>query len=215
MKKYLISALLVAITAILFLTGSTKASPLINKQGIQTDSLSAYSGRYEASQNNITLQYELEAINGKLIATNLTSGQKLNLKRTANDNFMVEEMGIPISFVRDEAKKVTEIQMPDGTVWKKLDKSKTETVNQASYKEYLGKYQLNNNGAVASIEILIKYGKLWAELSADNTNSPITNTGKDSFTINATGESLQFTRDAGNKVAHLLLKEKDAFVKLK
>jgi hypothetical protein len=215
MKKYFISVLLVSIIGIQFSAGISKASPSVTKQGVQTDSLSDYWGRYEASQNNITLQYELEVINGKLIATNLTSGQKLTLKHTVNDDFMVEEMCIPITFVRDGTKRVSEIQMPDGTVWKKLEKLKTEVVAPANYKEYLGKYQLNNNGTIASIEIVAKYGKLWALLSGDNTNSPITNTGKDSFTINATGEPLKFTRDAGNGVARLLHKEKDFFVKLK
>ena len=215
MKKYLIGVLLLSITGVQFWGGRANASSSITKQELLADSLNDYSGRYEASQNNITLQYELEVINGKLIATNLTSGQKLNLKHTNNDDFMVEEMGVPITFVRNGTKKVSEIQMPDGTVWKKLEKSKIEVVSPANYKEYLGKYQLNNNGTTASIEIVAKYGKLWALLSAGNTNSPITNTGKDSFTINATGEPLKFTRDAGNKVESLLHREKDVFVKLK
>ena len=215
MKKYLIGVLLVSITGIQFWGGTANASSSITKQEVLADSLSDYSGRYEASQNNITLQYELEVINGRLIATNLTSGQKLNLKHTNNDDFMVEEMGVPITFVRNGAKKVSEIQMPDGTVWKKLENLKIEVVSPANYKEYLGKYQLNNNGTTASIEIVAKYGKLWALLSAGNTDSPITNTGKDSFTINATGEPLKFTRAAGNKVESLLHQEKDVFVKLK
>lgn len=215
MKKYLISTLLVFVIGVLFSAANAKANPSITKQKIQADSLSEYRGRYEASQNNITLQYELEVVNGKLLATNLTSGQQLNLKHASKDDFMVEEMGIPITFVRDGGKKISAIQMPDGTVWKKLQKSTTETVSPANYDDYLGKYQLNNNGKIVSVEIAAKYGKLWASSSAENINSPITSTGKDSFTINATGEPLKFTRDAGNKVAGLVQKEKDAFVKLK
>jgi hypothetical protein len=215
MKKYFISTLLVLVFGITFSAIKAKANPSIPRQKIQADSLNDYTGRYEASQNNITLQYELEVVNGKLLATNLTSGQQLNLKHSSNDDFMVEEMGIPIRFVRDGGTKINAIQMPDGTVWKKLEKPTTETVNPANYKEYLGKYQLNNNGKIASVEIVAKYGKLWALLSAENINSPITDTGKDSFTINATGEPLKFTRDASNKVTSLIQKEKDIFVKLK
>lgn len=214
MKKYLISKLMVSVTAILLSIQVTKAMGHIMQQSIQTDSLSDYSGRYEASQNNITLQYEIEVTGGKLIATNLTSGQKLNLKRTANDDFMVEEMGVPITFIRDGAKKVSEIQMPDGTVWKKLAKSTTEAITLANYKEYLGKYQLNNNGTVVTVEIVAKYGKLWALLSTGDLSSPLSNTLNDSFTINATGDTLRFSRDAG-KVTRLLLKEKNVFVKVK
>jgi len=214
MKKYLISKLMVSVTAILLSVQVTKAMGHIMQQSIQVDSLSDYSGRYEASQNNITLQYEIEVTAGKLIATNLTSGQKLNLKRTANDDFMVEEMGVPITFIRDGAKKVSEIQMPDGTVWKKLAKPTTEAITPANYKEYLGKYQLNNNGTVVTVEIAAKYGKLWALLSTGDLSSPLSNTLNDSFTINATGDTLRFSRDAG-KVTRLLLKEKNVFVKVK
>jgi hypothetical protein len=215
MKKYLISTLLVFVMGVLFSAINAEANPLITQQKIQADSLNEFTGRYEASQNNITLQYELEVVNGRLLATNLTSGQQLNLKHSSNDDFMVEEMGIPIKFVRDGGKKVSAIQMPDGTVWKKLEKLTTEVVSPANYKEYLGKYQWNNNGKIASVEIAARYGKLWALLSAENINSPITDTGKDSFTINAIGEPLKFTRDAGNKVVSLIQKEKDVFVKLK
>jgi hypothetical protein len=215
MKKYLIGLLLLSVTEIQSWAGTAAACSAAIRKEMSADSLSDYVGRYEASQNNITLQYELEAVNGKLIATNLTSGQILNLKHINNDDFMVEEMGIPISFMRDGAKKVSEIQMPDGTTWKKLEKLKTEPPSPANYKDYLGRYQLKNNGATATIEVVIKYGKLWALLSANNTNSPITNTGKDSFAINATGEPLKFTRDASDKVTSLRQQESDVFVKLK
>src|ERR1700744_1099390 len=105
MKKYLI------LTALFVLTQSTfcLATPSIRvnyNRLKQTDSLSAYIGKYQQLQGGQIA--DVYAENGTLKARS-ADGPVLTLVHKSGDDFVVAENGITVKFIRDKDNKVMQV----------------------------------------------------------------------------------------------------------
>jgi len=94
--------------------GATKAQAIINRQ---TDSLSAYTGKFKMTKGNQAVFLQLDVVNNELVATQVWDGEKLLVKHLSGDKFMVAGFDWPVKFIRDTNGKVIKIIVSGTGLW--------------------------------------------------------------------------------------------------
>jgi len=86
------------------------AGPLMKGNKInQQNPLEAYAGKYSMTVNGKTGQIEISAKGDHLVLHETWTGDDFNLKHLSGDNFMMEKREWPITFNRDNTKKIVSV----------------------------------------------------------------------------------------------------------
>jgi len=113
MKNILLLFMVIAFKQSAF-AGATEAQAIINQQ---TDSLSAYTGKFKMTRQNQSIFLQLDIVNNELVATQVWDGEKLLVKHLSGDKFMVAGFDWPVKFIRDTNGKVIKIIVSGTGLW--------------------------------------------------------------------------------------------------
>ncbi|WP_295798848.1 hypothetical protein [Mucilaginibacter sp.] len=115
MKKILLLFIVLALRQSAF-AGATEAKTIINQQ---TDSLSAYTGKFKMTRQNQSIFLQLDIVNNELVATQVWDGEKLLVKHISGDKFMVAGFDWPVKFIRGADGDVIKIIVSGTGLWVK------------------------------------------------------------------------------------------------
>ena len=79
-----------------------------------------YMGKYQITANGQTLSIEIALKNGQLEATQLWDGANSSLDFVSGDDFIINALSIPLKFIRDNEKKITQLVLNGADVFTKV-----------------------------------------------------------------------------------------------
>lgn len=208
MKKYLFLLLFVSIQTM-------GASLKISKTHQPAAGLEQFTGKYKRMQGTTVLMLNIYIENGKLVSKQLWDNAVKPIDEVKGDEFIVPQVKWPVKFIRDKTNKVTQMLVAGHDLWTRVDSKPLDTeAMPASPAEYLGKYQKTTGGQNLILEISLKNGKIWGTQLWDGGKSQLSYIAGDSFVVNSTDWSIEFTRNGDKKVAQLLLNGKEVFTRV-
>jgi len=120
MKKYLTLTLLFIFLQNRFCKADPKSERSTTFYENITDSVTAYTGKYQKDFNGTMFYLEISLEDGELIGTQLWDNQKMSLKHLSRDNFIVSGLDWSVKFTRDKEGKVTQVQVMGKDLWTKV-----------------------------------------------------------------------------------------------
>jgi len=116
MKNILMLLIVITLKQSAF-AGAPAAQTITNQNIIQTDSLSAYTGKFKMTKGNQAVFLQLDVVNNELVATQVWDGEKLLVRHVSGDKFIVAGFDWPIKFIRGPEGNVIKIIVSGTGLW--------------------------------------------------------------------------------------------------